>query len=115
MKILKPFCWDVLKVVSGRLFDINNFDDMKILLKNGTIEELDLDKLNNSNSDEAKKYKQNIKEILISIKEKSTNKEKENDVLEFLKSNERDTYAVSLEYDDNELVRIIRIKIESEE
>ena len=28
-KILKPFCRDLLKVVSGGLFDINNFDDMK--------------------------------------------------------------------------------------
>lgn len=93
----------------------NNFDDMKILLKDGTIEDLEIDKLNDSNSEDAKKYKANIKEILISIKEKSTNKEKEEDLLEYLNFNDRDTYTVSLEYDDNKLVRIIRIKIESDE
>lgn len=93
----------------------NNFDDMKILLKDGTIEDLDLERLNDSNSEEAKKYKENIAEILISIKEKSTNKEKEEDLLEYLDDNNTDTYTVSLEYDDNKLVRIIRIKIEDNE
>lgn len=93
----------------------NNFDDMKILLKDGTIEDLDLDKLQDSNSENAKKYKENISEILISIKEKSTNKEKEEDLLEYLDDNNTDTYTVSLEYDDDKLVRIIRIKIEDNE
>lgn len=93
----------------------NNFDDMKILLKDGTIEDLDLDKLQDSNSENAKKYKENIAEILISIKEKSTNKEKEEDLLEYLDENNTDTYTVSLEYDDDKLVRIIRIKIEDNE
>lgn len=93
----------------------NNFDDMKILLKDGTIEDLDLDKLQDSNSENAKKYKENISEILISIKEKSTNKEKEEDLLEYLDDNNTDTYTVSLEYDDDKLVRIIRIKIENKE
>lgn len=93
----------------------NNFDDMKILLKDRTIEDLDLDKLNDRNSADAKKYKENIAEILISIKEKSTNKEKEEDLLEYLDDNNTDTYTVSLEYDDDKLVRIIRIKIEDNE
>lgn len=90
----------------------NNFDDMKVLLKDGTIEDLDLDKLNDSNSENAKKYKENIVEILISIKEKSTNKEKEEDLLGYLDYNNTETYTVSLEYNDDKLVSIIRIKIE---
>lgn len=94
----------------------NNFEDMKVLLKDGTIEELDLNRLQDSNSENVKKYKENIKEILVSIKEKSTNKEKEEDLLEYLEDdNNKDTYTVSLEYDDDKLVRIIRIKIEDNE
>ena len=90
----------------------NNFDDMKILLKDGTIEDLNLNRLK-ANNDDAKQYEENISEILVSIKENSKNETKENEILEYLEDN-NDTYTVSLEYDDNGLVRIVRIKIEEE-
>ncbi|MBQ2937540.1 MAG: hypothetical protein IJE05_01445 [Clostridia bacterium] len=92
----------------------NNFDDMKVLLKNGEIEDLDIEKMDSSYSDSGN-YKENISEILISIKEDSTNEEKKENVLKFIEDNSSDKYTVSLEYDDDGLAKIIRIKIQKED
>lgn len=86
----------------------NNFDNMKVLLKSGEIEELDVEKI------EFTEYKENISEILISIKEDSTNEEKKENVLKFIEDNSNNKYTVSLEYDDNGLVKLIRIKIQED-
>lgn len=91
----------------------NNFDDMKILLKSGEIEDLDIEKTNSSYNGSSD-YKKNISEILISIKEDSTNEEKKENVLKFVEDNSNNKYTVSLEYDDNGLVKIVRIKIQEE-
>lgn len=98
---------DLMQVVE------NNFQEMRVLLKNGEIEELDIEKLN-TNSQEASDYKNSISEILISIKQNSNNEEKQKNVLDFIEDNKNNKYTVSLEYDDDGLVKIIRIKIQEE-
>ena len=87
----------------------NNFEDMKILTKDGNIEELDDEKLA---SDEATEYKKNISEILIGIKQNSNNTEKQESLIKFLENNKDIKYTVSVNYDDNGLVNIIRAKIQ---
>lgn len=89
----------------------NNFEEMKVLLKSGEIEELDLEKLE-MNSEESYEYKNNISEILISIKQNTKNEQKQKDVLNFVENNDNDKYTVSLEYDDDGLVKVVRIKIQ---
>lgn len=91
----------------------NNFGDMKVLLKTGDIEDLNLELLN-GNGEETNNYKKNISEIVISIKQNSQNEDKQNDILEYLKINKDNKYTVSLQYDDNELVDMIRIKIQED-
>lgn len=91
----------------------NNFDDMKILLKSGEIEDLDIEKTNSSYNGSSD-YKKNISEILILIKEGYTNEEKKEKVLKFVEDNSNNKYTVSLEYDDNGLVKMIRIKIQED-
>ena len=91
----------------------NNFDDMKVLLKSGEIEDLDVEKIDstyNNSSD----YKESISEILISIKEDSKNEEKKENALKYIEDNSNNKYTVSLEYDDNGLVKMIRIKIQED-
>ena len=87
----------------------NNFEDMKILTKDGNIEELDNEKLA---SNEATEYKKNISEILIGIKQNSNNTEKQESLIKFLENNKDIKYTVSVNYDDNGLVNIIRAKIQ---
>lgn len=89
----------------------NNFEDMKILTKNGEIEELDIEKAEAS-SQEASEYKKNISEILIYIKQNSNNEDKQNETLNFIENNKNNKYTVSIEYDDNGLARVIRVKIQ---
>ena len=89
----------------------NNFEDMRILTKDGKVEVLDTEKLASSNKD-ASDYKKNISEILIYIKQNSNNTEKQENLLEFLDDNKNNKYTVSINYDDNGLVRIIRAKIQ---
>lgn len=88
----------------------NNFGDMKILTKDGKVEELDNEKL--ASSQEASEYKKNISEILIYIKQNSNNTEKQESLLEFLDDNKNNKYTVSINYDDNGLVRVVRAKIQ---
>lgn len=88
----------------------NNFKDMKVLLKNGEIQDLDLDKINSSR--ESSDYKKEISEILLYIKRNSNNEEKEADLLTYLEKESRNKYNVSIEYDADGLTRIIRAKIQ---
>lgn len=61
----------------------SNFDDMKILTKNGQIEELNTEKLL-STSQESTDYKKTISEILIYLKQNSSNEEKQKDTLSYI-------------------------------
>ena len=88
----------------------NNFEDMKVLLKNGEIQALDLDKINSSR--ESSDYKKEISEILLYIKRNSNNEEKEADLLTYLEKESGNKYNVSIEYDADGLTRIIRAKIQ---
>lgn len=87
----------------------NNFEDMKVLLKDDKIEDLDMDMLDDYQ--QASEYKENISEILIFVKQNSTNDSKKEDTLEFVEDNNFDKYSSSIEYDNDGLVRVIRIKI----
>ena len=95
---------DLMEVVK------NNFEDMKVLLKNGEIQYLDIEKLNSSQ--ESSEYIKDISEILLFIKENSYNVEKQEDTLKFIEKNNSNNYDVSIQYDDNGLTRLIRIKIQ---
>ena len=88
----------------------NNFEDMKVLLKNGEIQDLNLDKINSSK--ESSDYKKEISEILLYIKRNSNNEEKEADLLTYLEKERGNKYNVSIEYDADGLTRIIRVKIQ---
>ena len=89
----------------------DNFEDMKVLLKTGEVQDLDMEKLNSSM--EASEYKKSIAEILFYIKRNSNNEQKIEDTNEYLKNNS-DKYTVSIEYDSDKLVRIIRVKIQEQ-
>ena len=82
---------------------------MKVLLKNGNIEDLDIDKLEDNR--EYYEYKNEISEILLLIKENSHNDDKKEDTLKFFEENNEDRFNVSIQYDDDGLTRLIRIKI----
>ena len=88
----------------------NNFEDMKVLLKNGEIQDLDLDKINSSKK--SSDYKKEISEILLYIKRNSNNEEKKADLLTYLEKESGNKYNVSIEYDADGLTRIIRAKIQ---
>lgn len=89
----------------------NNFDDMKVLTKNGQIEDLDMEKFK-LNSTEGTDYRENISEVLISIKERSTNEIKEKDIKDYIEENKNEKFTVSLEYNPDGLVSFVRIKIQ---
>ena len=89
----------------------DNFEDMKVLLKTGEVQDLDLEKLKSSK--ESSEYKKNISEILFYIKRNSNNEQKAENTLEYLKNN-NDKYTVSIEYDNDRLVKIIRAKIQEQ-
>ena len=91
----------------------NNFEDMRILTKSGEIEQLDTEKLEDS-SQEASEYKENISEILIYVKQNSNNEEKKEETLNFIEDNKDNKYTVSIEYDENGLARVIRVKIQED-
>ena len=89
----------------------NNLKDMKIVLKNGEIEELDINKME-KDSKEAAEYKKSISEVQLSIKQDSNNEQKQEDILKFLEYNNSNKYTVSLEYDEDGLVNTIKMKIQ---
>ena len=87
----------------------NCFEDMKILTKDGNVEELDSEKLASDNNRE---YQKNIAEILIGIKQNTNDSEKQEKLIKFLDNNKNDKFTVSVEYNENGLVKIIRAKIQ---
>ena len=89
----------------------NNLEDIKVLLKNGEIQDIDMDELNSSN--DSSEYKKNISELLFYIKQNSNNKEKVSNALKYIE-NDDNKYNVSIEYDNNGLAKIIRAKIQNE-
>lgn len=89
----------------------DNFEDMKVLLKTGEVQDLDMEKLKSSK--DSNEYKKSISEILFYIKRNSNNEQKAEDTNEYLKNN-NDKYTVSIEYDSDKLVRIIRAKIQEQ-
>lgn len=89
----------------------DNFEDMKVLLTTGEIQDLDMEKLKSSK--DSNEYKKSISEILFYIKRNSNNEQKAEDTSEYLKNN-NDKYTVSIEYDSDKLVRIIRVKIQEQ-
>lgn len=89
----------------------NNLEDIKVLLKNGEIQDIDMDELNSSNN--SSEYKKNISELLFYIKQNSNNKEKASNALKYIE-NDDNKYNVSIEYDNNGLAKIIRAKIQNE-
>ncbi len=89
----------------------DNFEDMKVLLKTGEVQDLDMEKL--KSSEDSNEYKKSISEILFYIKRNSNNEQKAENTLEYLKNN-NDKYTVSIEYDNDRLVKIIRAKIQEQ-
>lgn len=89
----------------------DNFEDMKVLLKTGEVQDLDMEKLKSSKY--SNEYKKSIAEILFYIKRNSNNEQKAENTLEYLKNN-NDKYTVSIEYDNDRLVKIIRAKIQEQ-
>lgn len=89
----------------------NNFEDMKILTNNGTLEDLDLSRLDGY-SNEAREYKKTISEVVIFINRNSKNEQKRQDLLNYLESEKDDKYTISIEYDDDGLTRFIRMRIQ---
>ena len=88
----------------------NNFEDMKVLLRTGEVQDLDMDKLNNSR--ESTEYKESIAEIIFYIKRNSNNDDKVEETQKYLEKYSSDKYTVSINYDNDGLTRIIRAKIE---
>ena len=84
---------------------------MKVLLKTGEVQDLDMEKL--KSSEDSNEYKKSIAEILFYIKRNSNNEQKAENTLEYLKNN-NDKYTVSIEYDNDRLVKIIRAKIQEQ-
>ena len=90
----------------------NNLGDIKVVLKDGNIEDLDADKLKSSN--DSYEYKKSISEILLYIKRNSNNEEKSKNLNEYLKDENNNKYTVSIEYDNDGLSSLIRAKLQDE-
>ena len=87
----------------------NNFSDAKFYTKDGQLIDIDIEKIK-GNNDESKEYKNNISELVIILKENSTNEDKQEKMLEFLNSNDT-KYNVSIQYDkQNGLAQLVRIE-----
>ena len=89
----------------------NNFEDMRILTKDGNLEELNKEMIEKDSS-ESRKYKENISEIVFYIKRDSKNEDKQELSNEFVDKNRNNKYNVSIQYDENGLARILRAKIQ---
>ena len=88
----------------------NNFEDMKVLLKTGEVQDLDINKLNSTT--DGQEYKKSIAEIVFYIKRNSNNEEKAKLTEQYLEKNKDDKYTVSIQYDNDGLTRLIRAKIQ---
>ena len=90
----------------------NNLEDIKVALKTGEIEAIDVEKLN---SQEEYEYLKNISEIIIYIKADSKNQEKQDDILKLLEKISSNKYDVTIQYDNDGLVNTIRAKIQEDQ
>ena len=90
----------------------NNLGDIKVILKNGNVEDLDIEKVKSSS--ESYEYKKSISEILFYIKRNSNNDEKAENLEEYLKKESNNKYTVSIEYDNDGLTSLIRAKLQNE-
>ena len=90
----------------------NNLGDIKVTLENGDIQDLDIDKLKSST--EAYEYKKSISEILLYLKRNSNSEEKAKNLEEYLKEESDNKYIVSIEYDNDGLASLIRVKLQNE-
>lgn len=89
-----------------------NLEDIKVLLKTEEIEDLDTEKSNTLGQND---YKESISEILLYIKEDTNNENKRKDTIDFIENNNNvNKYDVVIEYDDDNLVRLIRIQIQED-
>ncbi len=91
----------------------NNLEDMKVVLKTGEVEDLDIELLKSDEQD-SREYLENISQILIYIKQNTENQDKQEEFSEFLEMNNTSKYNISIEYDDNGLVNMIKIEIVEE-
>lgn len=91
----------------------NNLEDMKVVLKTGEVEDLDIELLKSEEQD-SREYLENISQILIYIKQNTENQDKQEEFSEFLEMNNTSKYNISIEYDDNGLVNMIKIEIVEE-
>ena len=88
-----------------------HLEDIKVALKTGEIEKIDIEKLESSEKNE---YLDSISEIIIYIKEDSKNEEVLSDTLDLLEDiNEK--FDVTIQYANNGLVNTIRAKIQERE
>lgn len=93
----------------------NNLQDIKILLKTGETDDIDINKLKESSS-ESGEYKKNIAGIVIYIKPNATNEKVESDALEYIdKYASNDKYAVTIQYDNNGITKAISAKFQTDD
>ena len=91
----------------------NNLSDIKVALKNGEVQDLDIDKIDSS--EDSEDYKKEILGIVFYIKPNSNNDNKVDNITKFIDeyvNNEK--YTVTLEYDSNGLVKTVNAKIQDE-
>ena len=91
----------------------NNLSDIKVALKNGEVQDLDIDKIDSS--EDSEDYKKEISGIVFYIKPNSNNDNKVDNITKFIDeyvNNEK--YTVTLEYDSNGLVKTVNAKIQDE-
>lgn len=93
----------------------SNLQDVKVTLTSGETADLDINKLKDSSSDTSD-YKKSISEILLYIKPNATSDEKQNNILEYVdKYSDVNKYSATIEYDNNGLVRLIRVKLQEDQ
>ena len=90
----------------------DNIQDIKIQLKDGSIEDINIDKLESNK--QSKDYINSISAIVIYVKKDTTNKEKIEQSSTLIEKLKNSKFDVSLEYDGNELVKTVFVKIEEE-
>jgi len=89
---------ELIKVVES------NFEDMKVLLKNGEVKDWNSEELEFND----------ISEILFLIKKNSYNGEKKQEFLKYIEDNSTSKYTVSLQHDDDGFVNLVRVKVQED-
>ena len=89
-----------------------NIQNVKLQLKNGDIEDIDIEKINSDRDN--RDYINNISGIVLYIKQDTSNEEKISEASKVIEKIKNNKFDVSLEYDDNELVKTIYVNIAEE-